>query len=170
MKPRSSDDLPRTLWLAALALTVVACSSVRMPDYPDAVHLANADKVVHFFLFGLLATLAARIPWMQRRRPFGIYAAIFFASCFGATDEWHQYFTPGRSCDVWDWVTDTAGAAVAVVVYAHWRTYRDILEWRIFGRGKRRVEIAPDACLIGADGFRRGPETDRRPAFADRAS
>lgn len=169
MKPTPAENLPRLLWFLALASAVIAESSFRMPDYEQAVHLADADKIVHFFLFGLVATLIARIPWTQRRRPLGIYAAVFFASCFGATDEWHQYFTPGRSCDVMDWITDTLGAAVAVACYAHWPGYRSLLEWRIFGRGKPRVEIAPDACLIGADGLRRGPEPDQRPAFADRA-
>ena len=37
-------------------------------------------------------------------------AAWAIASAYGATDEWHQSFVPGRSSDVHDWYADTAGA------------------------------------------------------------
>ena len=32
---------------------------------------------------------------------------------YGATDEWHQSFVPGRSTELADWIADTAGAAGA---------------------------------------------------------
>ena len=34
------------------------------------------------------------------------------ASLYGATDEFHQSFVPGRDSDVLDWVADTLGAAL----------------------------------------------------------
>jgi VanZ family protein len=34
------------------------------------------------------------------------------ASLYGALDEWHQSFVPGRDPDPWDWAADTAGALV----------------------------------------------------------
>jgi VanZ family protein len=37
-------------------------------------------------------------------------AAFAVASGYGATDEWHQSFVPGRSADVKDWIADTMGA------------------------------------------------------------
>jgi VanZ family protein len=36
---------------------------------------------------------------------------------FGALDEVHQGFVPGRSQDAMDWVADAAGAALAVVLW-----------------------------------------------------
>jgi VanZ family protein len=49
-------------------------------------------------------------------------------SAFGASDEWHQSFVPGRSAEVADWVADTAGAACAAVLYVRWTWYRRQLE------------------------------------------
>ena len=154
----------------ALAATLVAGSSVRMPDVSGVVSIGFFDKIAHFGVFGLLATLAARLRWVQAQRPFGIYTAVIIVALFGATDEWHQQFTPGRSVEVADWIVDTAGAALAVALYAHWRAYRRILEWPVWPGANRRVEIMSKPCLIATDGFRRSPETDRTPAPADRAA
>lgn len=41
--------------------------------------------------------------------------AILITSAYGALDEFHQRFTPGRSCDVRDWMADTVGAAVVLL-------------------------------------------------------
>ncbi len=170
MKPHQPGSLRRVLWLAALAVTVVLASGCEMPNYTAVVHFQNFDKVAHFFVFGLMATLVARIPWVQRRRPLGIYTAVLFVSLFGATDELHQHFTPTRSMDVWDWVTDTLGAGLAVWVYAQWHWYRTTLERPVAELLKRRVEIGGEPCVIPVDGFRQGETTDRGPALAGRAA
>jgi VanZ family protein len=76
----------------------------------------SSDKLVHALVFGLLATLVARLASVQRTRPLGIYAAIVIVSVFGISDELHQHFTPGRSMDIWDWTADTVGAALATAL------------------------------------------------------
>ena len=49
-------------------------------------------------------------------------------SLYGASDEWHQYFVPGRSCEFGDWIADTAGGALAIALYRGWPWYRRALE------------------------------------------
>jgi VanZ family protein len=61
--------------------------------------------------------------------------ALLAASLFGVTDEWHQAYVPGRAPDVFDWVADTWGAAVAVALYTGWPGYRQRLEMKL-GRKK----------------------------------
>src|SRR6202011_15289 len=39
-------------------------------------------------------------------------------SLFGATDEWHQSFTPGRHAGADDWAKDTVSAAVALYLWS----------------------------------------------------
>ncbi len=46
-------------------------------------------------------------------------AAIFYAALYGAIDETHQYFTPGRHADLLDWLADLAGALLAILA-ASW--------------------------------------------------
>lgn len=89
-----------------------------MPDIVDF------DKLAHFSIFGLLATLVARNGFVPGRA----WLPIVAVSVFGLTDELHQSFTPGRSMEFDDWVADTLGAIVAVTAYVHWAWYRTTLE------------------------------------------
>ncbi len=150
---RGGKSFPYAVWPVALGVAIILGSSRAAPNWGDAVTFG--DKIVHFGIYGLAATLVARIPAVQRTRPLGMYAAILIVSVFGVTDELHQYFTPGRSMDWWDWVADTLGAIVATVLYAEWPAYRRLLETPVFGIfRKRRVEIGEAACVIAADGRR----------------
>ena len=122
-------------WLCAvgLAATIVCASGQGQVAGPDVV---NFDKVVHFSVFGLLATLVLRATGANRW-----WLALVIVSVFGATDELHQSFTPGRSMDYHDWIADTLGAVLAVTLYVKWPWYRRLLE-RPFGKRKPKVEAA----------------------------
>lgn len=87
---------------------------------PDIV---NFDKVAHFGVFGLLATLVVRAPGLRHA-----WVAVFAVSLFGISDEFRQSFTPGRFVEIADWVADTLGALTAVLAYVFWPAYRRLLE------------------------------------------
>jgi VanZ family protein len=123
--PPPPNPFRANLWPLLLAATIVAESSRRMPEIPGS--FPGFDKVVHFAVYGLLATLTLRAPKIWRHR-WRAVLAVALVSFFGATDEWHQLFTPGRSCDILDWLADTAGAALAVALYLRWPAYRRVLE------------------------------------------
>ena len=127
------------LWPTMLATVIVVASGRGQVATP---HIVNFDKLAHFAIFGLLATLVARNGFVPRRA----WVPIVAVSLFGLTDEWHQSFTPGRSVEIDDWVADTLGAAVAVAVYATWPTYRATLE-----RSLGRSATAPRANSSGAN-------------------
>lgn len=42
--------------------------------------------------------------------------ACALSSVYGVTDEFHQIFTPGRSCDPVDWAVDTVAAALGALI------------------------------------------------------
>ena len=125
------SDWTKWVWPLLLATTVVIASGRGQVAAPDII---DFDKVAHFSIFGLLATLMVRVePRWQG------WMAILIVSLFGLLDEWHQSFTPGRSVEIADWVADTLGALVAVTVYRHWSVNRAWLE-RPLGLRKARVE------------------------------
>jgi hypothetical protein len=95
------------------------------------------DKVAHFSVFGLLATLVARCPGVLRFR-----YAILLVSLFGISDEFRQSFTPGRAVEFADWVADTLGAVTAVTLYAFCPAYRRLLETPLRLR-RRAASSAP---------------------------
>jgi len=109
------------VWPVVLATVIVGASGQGQVAAP---HIVNFDKLAHFSIFGLLATLVGRNGFVPGRA----WVPIIAVSIFGLTDEWHQSFTPGRSVEFDDWVADTLGAIVAVTVYAHWTWYRTLLE------------------------------------------
>jgi len=80
----------------------------------------HADKWIHAGIYGVLAALFL---WaVGGNGPKALGTLVGLVSLYGATDEVHQYFVPGRSTDVWDWVADTVGALVVALLYylARW--------------------------------------------------
>ena len=62
---------------------------------------------------------------------------MLIVSAYAASDEWHQSFVPGRASEAADWIADTAGAIVAVVLYTRWKWYRQLLETPVWRRQLR---------------------------------
>lgn len=66
-------------------------------------------KLIHLFEYGFLAVLLYRASHSLK-------VAIVFALAFGASDEWHQTFIPGREGRVRDLLVDTAGVFLGLGV------------------------------------------------------
>ncbi len=118
----------RLAWAVFVAAAVFYASSHSRVAAPGLTRVD--DKIGHFAAYGLLASLVCRALGGGWR---GALIALVAASAYGASDEWHQSFVPGRNSDVADWVADTLGAALAVVLYAGFAPYRRLLEtplWR----------------------------------------
>ena len=121
---------PSRHWIpfAAWAALIFALSSIPGYDLPPAPSLLEyikgwiqPDKSVHLLLYGGLAWLCLRALVLEHPSR-NLWKAAFMTtlvtSVYGATDEWHQLLTPGRSCEFFDWVSDTSGGAIAVIVAA----------------------------------------------------
>ena len=103
------------------------------------------DKLAHFGVFGLLATAIARLEPARRWPLLGPLWAIILVSVYGMAIEFLQSLTPMRSMEYDDWVADTLGAAVAVILYLRWTWYRRLLERPARRRSRQpRVEISPE--------------------------
>ncbi len=99
-------------------------SSANPVGVPDLT--LNFDKVLHGVLYGGLAVTVS--VGIRRSRP-GVRgltqfaAPVIFAGLYALTDEFHQWFVPGRHADLWDAAADVAGAiAVQIILCAGvWR-------------------------------------------------
>ena len=130
---RAGVGLPDLFWPLAIAALIFFASSRSHVASPGFTKVD--DKFAHFAVYGLLATLVCRLGrgWQVA------FWTLLVVSAYGASDEWHQSFVPGRSTDVRDWIADTLGAAIAIGLYMRWTWYRRLLEtplWR--GRGTKR--------------------------------
>jgi VanZ family protein len=76
-----------------------------------------SDKLQHAGAYFVLAFLVARAP---RHAPGLKAVAVMLLSiaAFGAIDEWHQRFIPGRVPYPLDWVADMAGTIGALAITA----------------------------------------------------
>jgi VanZ family protein len=81
------------------------------PFDPVVALLGNAAHFVAYFGLSLAAWLAAPAVMPSRRLD---AVALAVAVAYGAVDEWHQSWVPGRTASVVDLVTDLFGAAFAI--------------------------------------------------------
>ena len=87
------------------------------PGLPAPTWFPGQDKLYHAGAYFLLAvSVWCNLSYIIKRPIILAAAVIVFSSLYGASDEWHQSFVPGRSNDVWDWLADTVGAGLAVLV------------------------------------------------------
>lgn len=119
----------RVAWPLAFALLIFGASSRSHVASPGFTRVD--DKFAHFGAYGLLGTLVCRIRGAGWRSA-GV--SLLVVSAYGASDEWHQSFVPGRMSDAGDWVADTLGAALAIGLYTQWGWYRRLLETPVWSR------------------------------------
>jgi VanZ family protein len=94
---------------------ILTLTSIPNPDLPLGHHL---DKVGHFFLYGVFGLLAMRAALQLEGAGRAALRVLLIVALFGAADEWHQQFIPGRSKDPADWLADTLGGTVGVAAAA----------------------------------------------------
>ena len=110
--------MPPIAWAAGIFL--LSC----MPVHGRTPLFDGDDKVFHFGLFGMLSILLF-FALRYERRQLALKAALFallITAAYGAFDEFHQLFTPTRSCDVFDWLADTTGGTLAFLACLRQRT------------------------------------------------
>jgi VanZ family protein len=80
---------------------------------PQPKGILGFDKFQHLFAYLVLAVaLGLWFPsrhW-QFHRLRTLLLIVLITSAYGAADEIHQYYVPGRDCNVWDWLADAIGA------------------------------------------------------------
>jgi len=102
-------------WLTTLAYMgllfyLSSRSSFHLPKLPE-----NSDKVIHICLYGPLAYLLFLSLRESGFRRNIFITAVVIAAVYGISDEFHQYFVPGRDASAWDVLADLTGAFLGSV-------------------------------------------------------
>jgi VanZ family protein len=103
---------------------IFGASSVPGRDIPTL--FPNSDKLEHlteYSLFGLLLGRAFRFTIGGGRGRFWSLATVLLGGLVGGMDELYQRFTPGRTSDIRDWVTDVVAVSLAVVFTQYVRVH-----------------------------------------------
>jgi len=76
------------------------------------VLIRKSAHLIAFLVLGFCTANAVRYLTASKWRVFWI--SLCWSSAYGAIDELHQYFVPGRGCQWQDWLLDTFGAFLGV--------------------------------------------------------
>lgn len=101
-------------WVLIFILTTLPSS--KMPN------VKINDKIEHLLAYFGLSVLLGLSLFTQNKskilkKSYYLFSIVFVA-LYGAMDEIHQLFVPGRSCDINDWIADISGAIIgSVVIY-----------------------------------------------------
>lgn len=106
---------------------IFAISSLEQPPLPTPkFEWLSLDKIYHFIEYGILSVLLtialinAPPKWLPQNWIWVTSAII--SILYGASDELHQMFVPGRFATFSDFVSDAIGAIAGVVgVYFYYR-------------------------------------------------
>jgi Predicted integral membrane protein len=101
---------PPAIW-AAFILLLTSVPGAAIPH----VGFRLTDKVAHTTMYAIFAWLAARSMLRSGKPARYILLVVVGIAIFGAADEWHQQFIPGRSMELLDWIADTTGATLGAV-------------------------------------------------------
>ena len=116
-------------WVPSLLYMVLifAVSSLEQPPLPmPEFEWLTIDKLYHFIEYAILGGLLA---WaFVKAKPSVVpskliwLVATVLSILYGASDEWHQTFIPGRFATLADWVADAFGSIAGVlVVYLYYK-------------------------------------------------
>ncbi len=82
---------------------------------PAPMLFTHQDKLIHLGAYFIMGILAWRFFYDYFDKPKTVaILSLCFCSLYGVSDEWHQYYVPGRETDVLDWMADTLGASIAL--------------------------------------------------------
>ncbi|MFA5804873.1 MAG: VanZ family protein [Melioribacteraceae bacterium] len=98
-------------WITLFILTTIPADNV-----PQLFE--NQDKYEHFIAYCGLAILLSLALYFQKRSILisskAFLFALLFILAYGAVDELHQIFIPGRYCDFYDWLADSSGGILGI--------------------------------------------------------
>lgn len=98
-------------WITLFILTTIPADNI-----PRLFE--NQDKYEHFIAYCGLGILLSLALYFQKKVKLissnAFLFALLFIFVYGAVDELHQLFVPGRYCDFYDWLADSFGGLIGI--------------------------------------------------------
>ncbi|MBI2427911.1 MAG: VanZ family protein [Ignavibacteriales bacterium] len=113
-------QLPAIAW----CMFIFTVSSIPAAKIPALVNYS--DKILHAGVFAVLCWLFHVAFYFQPNRSvkkWSPYIALLLTMLYGGSDEYHQMFTPGRTTEVWDFLADSAGGSIYVLLHSYMQFY-----------------------------------------------
>lgn len=111
----------------ALVMGIIFLFSDQRGDTLHLPPLPGIDKLAHAVIYGVLAATTIFVfsnSYKEKRPRVVLVVTTLFCLCYGVSDEFHQYFVPGRKASIFDIVADVCGALLVGLVWAGWQKRR----------------------------------------------
>lgn len=119
-------------WLSTWGSVVGYCALIFILSSQSGLKpprlLWGSDILAHFLeyaVLGWLWTRAVRSSWPGWTALTVLLSTLTFTSGYGLSDEWHQYYVPGRYTDLRDALMDTLGGICGGISYLLWLRVRE---------------------------------------------
>lgn len=127
MSAKTGNDLDNHSGIISIVKNFLVAGATAL--FGREVDVSPVGHFTEYLLLGAVLANALRFtPWTIFERnttahPAGMLGdfpnplvAPILSSLYGVSDEFHQIFTPGRSCDPMDWLVDTCAAAIGAAI------------------------------------------------------
>ena len=127
MSAKTGNDLDNHSGIISIVKNLLVAGATAL--FGREVDVSPVGHFTEYLLLGAAFANALRFtPWTIFERnatahPAGMLGdfpnplvALVLSSLYGVSDEFHQIFTPGRSCDPMDWLVDTCAAAIGAAI------------------------------------------------------
>ncbi len=127
-------------WTIVWAALLFILSSI--PDLTPPLHIFEwDDKVEHLLAYTPLGWLLMRsIVWRGNSTRKALWLALTLGTLYGITDEFHQYFVPGRTMDWSDVAADVGGLTLGSWFF-HYRHKPPAAAEKINAEAKRKASV-----------------------------
>lgn len=126
IEKQDSSDISTYGPPVAWAILIFLASSIPQHAFPQ-YRIFSQDKLIHMGVFAVLSFLVYRAFRLKRRSApisTAVWVTLVICAVYGALDEFHQLYVPGRSCDVYDLIADVLGAGLVLAVAFLWERRR----------------------------------------------
>jgi VanZ family protein len=106
------------LWLPVVLYAALIFVLSALPEARIPTQISNFDKFFHlleYLFFGILIArgIKGTYPSVNLKRIYFLVAVITLL--YGISDEFHQFFVPGRTVSLWDAVSDGIGGFIGAL-------------------------------------------------------
>jgi len=103
-----------TIFWAALIFCLSSLPSLKLRD----TGFSFQDKLAHGIEFGILGFFLLRSFNHLYGNEFKIYIFVFLVgTAYGGLDEIHQMFVQGREASMWDFIADSTGIVLSLMIF-----------------------------------------------------
>ena len=113
-------------WFPVICYSGIIFYVSSLPDVSVPYGQFYSDKLVHVAEYAILGYLLGRALATSTglSRQGVLLITVLFCAFYGASDEFHQSFVPGRTCDVVDWLSDSLGGTIGSLLYVFKKKHR----------------------------------------------